>query len=399
MVSQPPHRLPPHFWSAPAVAAALATCDVPALIGEVRRARGWTQTQLAEVIGYSQSWVSKVLRGRQPLTVDQVREVAGRLGIPLHLLRFGERAGERSAARMGRQADETSAVSLMSVTGARRRLEAATPSRELVSGAVAHVELAGSVLHGIDARLADEVRAGLSEAAGFAAWIHGDLLDLGTARVYYRLAVDSARRAGHRLLAAYMLGSRAAFEVEADDPGLALALLAQARRELGDDPPHIARAWLSSIEALAHATGHDAHAARAALRVADVAVTRGERAATPPWPWVFPFDHAKLAGYRAVVSVRLGRAAEAESAFSESLAASPPAAKQHGVLMTEMAAAKAMNGRHDEAFDLAADALRLGVAYGSDRVIQRARRFRRAYAGPITVTVRTFDERLHATTL
>ncbi|MEU8109987.1 helix-turn-helix transcriptional regulator [Nonomuraea muscovyensis] len=414
-MNQPSDRLPPRFWSAPAVAAALATCDVAALIGEIRRERGWTQTELAEVIGYSQSWVSKVLRGRQPLTVDQVREVAGRLGIPLHLLRFGERPGERAGERPGEQAgewlderpgervvvrvDETTALTLTSITGARRRLEAATPSRKLVRGAVAHVDLAGRVLRRIDHRLADEVRAGLSEAAGFAAWIHGDMLDRGTARVYYRLAVDSARQAGHRLLAAYMLGSRAAFEVEADEPELALTLLARARRELGGDPPHTARAWLSSIEAIGHAAGRDADAAHSALRVAEAAVTRGERAVTPPWPWVFPFDHAKLAGYRAVVSVRLGRAGEAERAFSESLAASSPAAKQHGVLMTEMATAKAMAGRHDEAFDLAADALSLGVAYGSDRVIQRARTFRRAYAGPVTATVRTFDERLHATML
>jgi len=71
----------------------------------------------------------------------------------------------------------------------------------------------------------------VSEAAGFAAWLHGDMHDVGTARIYYRLAIDRARRAGQGLLAGYKLGSLAAFEIEGADPGLALPLVAQAREQ------------------------------------------------------------------------------------------------------------------------------------------------------------------------
>ncbi|NUW39337.1 helix-turn-helix domain-containing protein [Nonomuraea rhodomycinica] len=469
-MTHPPERLPPRFWAAPAVAAALAEGDVPALLDEIRRARGWTQAQLADVVGYSQSWVSKVVRRRQPLTVDQVREVSVRLGVPLQLLRFGAPGGDDPAAvrdpggppavltpptgpgrarpdepppqsppgrawirpdepaaqsPTGRarirpdesaargpagsariRLDESAAQSLTSVTRARRRQEPGTPARELAREAVAHVDLAGRVLGHVlgdqvpgraDARTAGHLRAGLSEAAGFAAWLHGDMQDLGTARGYYRLAVQSARQAGHPLLAAYMIGSRAAFEVEADDPVLALTLVAQARRELGERPPATAGAWLASIEALGHAAGRDAEAAGTALRRAESAIAAGERSGAPPWPWVFPFDQAKLAGYRGQVSVRLGRAEEARSALSESLSAGRPAVKQRGVLLTEMAAAQAMAGRHEEAFQSASSALTVGVTYGSERIIHRARRFRRAYTGPVTATVRTFDERLLAT--
>ncbi|WP_331459476.1 helix-turn-helix domain-containing protein [Nonomuraea sp. SBT364] len=77
-------QIPPQFWSGPVVAAALAECDLPTVLEKVRRAHGWTQGQLAEAVGYSQSWVSKVLRGRQPLTVDQVREISIQIGVPLH---------------------------------------------------------------------------------------------------------------------------------------------------------------------------------------------------------------------------------------------------------------------------------------------------------------------------
>jgi hypothetical protein len=132
------------------------------------------------------------------------------------------------------------------------------------------------------------------------------------------------------------------------------------------------------------------------LKAAESAVRAGERAVAPPWPWVFPFDHAKLAGYRALVMVRLKRPAEAVVAFNESLSSAQPGAKQRGVLMTEVATAEAMSGHYDEALYLASNALTVGTTYGSERVLNRVKNFRRAYAGPSSGTLRSFDERLHA---
>jgi len=56
-------RLPAGFWSVPAVASALGSCDFGTLLEEIRRAHGWKQAELAGVLGYSQSWVSKVYAG------------------------------------------------------------------------------------------------------------------------------------------------------------------------------------------------------------------------------------------------------------------------------------------------------------------------------------------------
>src|SRR6266702_3060539 len=78
--------LAPGFWSRPMVERALARCDFAVLMEQIRREHGWTQAELARAVGYSQSWVSKVLRERQVLTVDQAREVARRLEMPVHLL-------------------------------------------------------------------------------------------------------------------------------------------------------------------------------------------------------------------------------------------------------------------------------------------------------------------------
>jgi DNA-binding XRE family transcriptional regulator len=414
-----PSATGPQFWSSAAVASALACCDLPVLLEEVRKARGWTQAELAGVIGYSQSWVSKVLRGRQALTLEQAREIALRAGIPVHLLRLGDPGGEDPAKRrdFGKAVvlavvpwpklphpDAGTAPALTAITAAHRRLDANTPARELARAAVAHVEMAHRILGheqgpGPDAGVA----AALSEAAGFAGWLHADMCDRGTARGYYRMAVSAARRAGHDLLAGYMLGSLAAFEVDNGDPATGLRLAGQAQQQLGYPDHPTPRAWVAALHAVGHAAGGDRYAADAALGRAGAAIDCPHAVTAPPWPWLFPFDHTKLAGYRALVCVRLGRAEQALAAFAQSLAAAQPAPKQRAVIMLEVATAARQEGttakdaaRIDEAFGLACQALAAGQRYGSERVIERSRQFRRAYTGPVTGQVREFDRQLQA---
>ncbi|ACZ00423.1 MULTISPECIES: helix-turn-helix domain-containing protein [Thermomonospora] len=422
VVYRKPRSLPPDFWFAPAVVNALANCDIPVLLEEIRRAHGWTQSDLAAAVGYSQSWVSKVIRRAQPLTIDQVREIARRLGIPAGLLRIGDPGGDDPTNRRefgkalgmallplprGARVDETTAATLTAITGGQRRLDATTPARELARGVVAHVKMADRLYARCGGgRAAAKVAAAISEAAGFAAWLHMDMQDFGSARAYYRLAVERARQAGDDLLAAYMIGSLAAFEVDADDPFLGLGYIAEARKQLGPASHPTSRAWLASIEALAHATAHrnelDAQRAEQALQAAERAIAEAPAADPPPWPWVFPFDRAKLAGYRALVAVRLDRPEQALAAFGESLASAQPAPKQRAAVMLEVATALRQAGQreHDterieEAFRLAGQALQIGVSHSSERVIQRARRFYRAYRGPRTPAVGEFGHRLH----
>ena len=94
------------------------------------------------------------------------------------------------------------------------------------------------------------------------------------------------------------------------------------------------------------------------------------------------------------------------TAFAESLTAVQPAPKQRVVVMLEVATAARQAGQResdtaqvDEAFRLARDALAVGMAHASERVIQRARHFRRGYSGPVTARVAKFDQQLRSTLL
>ena len=415
-------HLPAELWSTQVVAAALASCDFSTLLEEIKRAHGWTQKQLASEVGYSQSWVSNVLRGQQALTVDQVREISRKLGVPVHLLRFSDTGGDDPTKRcdFGKamtlapiplparsEVDETTAPTLTAITGAQRRLDSTTPARDLARGVAAHVEMANHLLsRARKSPFATDIAAAVSEAAGFAAWLHADMYDIGTARTYYRLAIDRARFAKQNLLAAYMLGSLAAFEIDGDDPGLGLALIAEARRQIGEAAHSTPQAWLDAIEALSLAAIGKATEADYALLRARKAIERGSESTPVPWPWVFSFDQPKLSGYQALVAVRLNRPAEALAAFADSLSATQPAPKQRATIMLEVATAARQDGmrqkdneRVDESFRLASEALGIGVAYSSERVIEKARRFRRNYAGLSTRYVRNFDEELRSTLL
>jgi hypothetical protein len=184
-------------------------------------------------------------------------------------------------------------------------------------------------------------------------------------------------------------------------------LITEARRQIGETPHPTPRAWLDAIEALGFAAARiDGDAADRVLLRAGKAIEENPASTPPPWPWVFPFDYPKLAGYRALVAVRLGRPSEAPAAFAESLPSAQPAPKQRAVVMLEVATATRQDGdsrkdsdRIDEAFRLACEAPGVGVTYSSERVIERARRFRREYTGPTTSYVREFDEQLRAALL
>ncbi|RKS09521.1 helix-turn-helix protein [Nocardiopsis sp. Huas11] len=418
---------PPDLWSRPRIAAALATCDMATVIEGVRSARGWSQGELARAIDYSQSWVSRVVNGQQSLTVSQVQDLAQRLDIPLHLLRFGGTAPAeapapkevdptrrrdfgrvvaagalmtttppRTASAHARHAvNETTAPALRSITGGQRRMDATSCARHLLPSAVAHVHLAEQML--ANARgtpFLAPVSAAASEASGFAAWLHADQGDMGSARMHYRTAVVRARQTGIRLLDVYMLGSLAAFETDtAEDPELGLGLVQEAEHVLGRTAHPTANAWLACVGALAHAGIGDRSSAARALRRAEREVTRPGNC-DPPWPWVFAFDEPKVAGYRALVDVRLRRPHDAREAFAEAFAPSTANAKQAAVLQVELASAHADAGDVDEAFRLAQDALTTGMEFGSERVIGRVRGFRRRYAGPYAACVRELDDRL-----
>ncbi|WP_244942889.1 helix-turn-helix domain-containing protein [Streptomyces inhibens] len=257
-----------------------------------------TQTQLGESLGLSQSAVSRLeKRGTSAYSTDILTAASAHLGIPPELVGLADgrphgqlngdnvyrrkflggavaAAAAPALAGLPAAADETGgrAAALRLSTSAYRRLDGSTPSRDLAEPVHAHMRLIQTMTRDAARERRTLLAAVGSEAASLAAWLSWDMGDFGSARTWYGSAIKAARAAGDPLLTAYQTGSLAQFEAHAGNAAQALNLTRRARQALSERCPAVADAWLSSVEALAHAAGGD-------RRDADKALTASRAAA------------------------------------------------------------------------------------------------------------------------
>lgn len=407
-------------WQAQAVRDASRTGDYGRVIGLARKDARMTQKQLGEACGLSQSAVSRLeKKGPGSYGTDVLSAVAVHLAIPAHMVGL---AGQQHVLRDGHEQVERrgflggvaaaaatpllaalpdpgsaggQAAALRLTTSTFRRLDSSTPSRDLHESVQTHIRLIQTVSRDAGSNEARSRLAAIgSEAASLAGWLAWDMGDHGSARSWYGSAVRAARSAGDPLLAAYQAGSLAQFEAHAGNGTQALNLARNARRYLGPGRPAVADAWLSSVEALSHAANGDQRGADRALTRSRAVAEKLSPSDSPPWPWVFHFDPAKVAAARVTCGARLGIADWVLGDDTQALGTG--SAKQRALVVLDVAAGHLAAGRIEAAFALASRAVETGLQYRSGRIVERARTVRHAVSltSPPKV-VRDFDERLH----
>lgn len=282
------------------------------------------------------------------------------------------------------------AVALSGPTTHFRRMEQAISSRNLAPVVDAHLTLARTA---VQQRLRSSSGFALvAEISGLAAWLAVDQGDHLGARSHYAVAVRYAQRAHHPLLAAYMTASLGQFAVESGDARQGLVLLDRAAAQLSPSAPSSARAWLASLQAVAHAELGDQTAAHTALRFAEALVDR--RSGEPTWPWVFGFDAPKAARYQAAALARLGDLRAATVAFDAAAPASL-GPKPRALTLLDQACVLARSGHVGDGCTLAGEALRIGRDFGSERIIATVRAFRAGLPAR-AADIRDLDDQLAA---
>ncbi|MFE7117799.1 helix-turn-helix domain-containing protein [Streptomyces sp. NPDC057654] len=406
-------------WQSSVIRDVSSAGDYGKVIELVRKQARMTQRQLGEACGLSQSAISRLeRRGPGSYGTDILSAVAASLEIPpqvvgladKHALRGGKDPLERrgflgnvaaaaASPLLGVLPEPDGAASQAAAlrlnTATYRRLDGSTPSRDLADAVESHIRLIQNISRDAarqDARV--RLAAVASEAASFAGWLAWDMGDHGSARRWYGSATRAARAFGDPLLAAYQTGSQAQFEAHVGNGFEALNLVRNARRYLADTTPAVADAWLASVEALAHAANGNERGTDHSLVRSRGLVERLSTEEPPPWPWMFPFDVAKVAACRTTCGARLGLPQWVFAAGTEAPANGN--AKLRALAMLDLAAGHLAARRTEAAFALASRAVGTGLQYKSGRVVERARAMRRpvTFASPPKV-VRDFDERLH----
>jgi DNA-binding XRE family transcriptional regulator len=251
------------------------------------------------------------------------------------------------------------------ITVSYRSVEAYTPSRQLINPVRAHLDFIRLRLEDSDGIGIIPSWATVSEVAGLAAWLYMDLYDLKAARDHYRLAISHAKQSRHQLLASYMIGSLVQLAIELRDSIQALQLAQQARHELPDNAPDMARAWILVMESLALGSSGEKEQAMRSFDKAHHLVSRADSGPPPVWPWVFAFDHGKVDAYRSLVLARNGHI---DMSFDAGALGKSP--KQHAINTVAIAHGMAKNGAIEEASLLAAQALDVGQKLGSERIVR-----------------------------
>jgi transcriptional regulator with XRE-family HTH domain len=396
-------------WNRPDVQDALARGDWPVVLRAFLDS-GLSQAAIAARTGLSQSQVSRLASGKSRTPgIKTVKALCDGLTVPRQLAGLLDDTSQEddtdrrqflggslsvlaaAAIPVGDLGDERL---LIATSLNYRQLEQRTPARVLARPVTAHLSLAHDLASRANGKQGARLAAAVAEIAGLAAWLHADLADPAQARRYYKMSIAAAQQARHPLLAIYMQGSLGQYATTAGDAVYGLRLLRDSAGRLPRSAPPMARAWLASLEAVSLGYLGD----RAALKTLDDAQRYADAPFTsdPVWPWVFSFDTAKIASYRAVAAARLGLPKVAAEAFSIANG-SVRSPKQAAIVAVEHARATASGGHLDQACALALAAYDVGRQYDSERVRQAVRDFRASLGSraPQRVTAE-LDERLHS---
>ncbi|MGH3851705.1 MAG: hypothetical protein ACRDRT_18770, partial [Pseudonocardiaceae bacterium] len=116
----------------------------------------------------------------------------------------------------------------------------------------------------------------------------------------------------------------------------------------------------------------------------------------PPWPWVFPFDARKIVIRRLTYAVRLRRPDVAYAAAADLPASITSGHRKQGALtLLDLASAHGQTQEVEEGLRVATAAIDLAANTRSERVLNRARQFRRTIPAATTPgPLRDFDEHL-----
>jgi len=280
-----------------------------------------------------------------------------------------------------------------------RQVETVAPG-SLLPALRGHLEILNGSLQ---AHHVEPVRRRLLSLAGETALLTGRLSWLlenrGEARRCWSLAFDLGREAGDDTLVAHALGQQRVLHSTIPNRGRygsterALAVLDAAESKLRTTASPYVRTAVLCLRAEDHAALGDAYASQRDLEAAEAALAR----ATGPDDGLYVlWDAGRIAGYRGSCALTLDRPEEASTILEDALSrTSETLIGQRCAVVTDLAAAYAMQREVEHSATLLRGAVDAAEAAGLGELVQRALGARRHLAPwQDDPAVRLLDERL-----
>lgn len=230
-----------------------------------------------------------------------------------------------------------------------------------------------------------------------------DVNDSSTAEFYYNIAVEAAKNAQSDVLQAVALARKSFIPIYGKDAPGALSLLQEAHQLSTQNAPDITRAWLSAVEAEAHANKGDTSACSKALEQAGYYLDRVKPDETgysrPGESQYARFSKTVFLGYEGVCYTRLHQPEAAQKALRESIALMDQTRLRHkSITLVDLAMTYVQQGEIEEAYRHAEQAIALMTQTRSPRTFDRVLDLRRALEQwKMEATVRRLDEQIAMT--
>lgn len=227
-----------------------------------------------------------------------------------------------------------------------------------------------------------------------------DMNDNHRAKLYYDSAIEAAKTAHNDVLTAVVLGRKSFLPIYEKNARSALPLLQEAHRLTAQNAPDITRAWLSAIEAEAHANNGDAYTCSKALERAEYFLDRVKPDETgyahPGEPRYARFGRVVLLGYKGICYTRLHQPETARKFLQESIALMDHTRLRHkSITLVDLAMTHIQQHNIEEAYGYTEQAITIMLQTRSPRTFDRVLDLRHALEPWETETlVKHLDEQI-----
>lgn len=400
--------------------------DTGRRVASRRRQAGLSQSELAQRLHRSVSWVQKIEQGTRELSdIRLIEELAAVLGVTRAELLGddAEHAADMPPEEMQRRAflqglgtltltgenfsnqdlpyktDAALLASLVEGTETLERLYGHVTPAALQGLVLGHLDALTALLRGAPGKYRREVLSLAGETAVLAGWVALDRGNDDRSLFYFDSALRAAADAGDTALSAYAMGSATTVPTFREkSPRSVINALSNGARGSQSHLPSAGptAAWIATLEASAYASVGERDNALHALARAEDVFTASDTLPSARRPRVVFFDSGRLAGEQGIIRLELQstRSDIAGRYLRTALIEIEPRAKIRARFLTALASIHADNGDVEGACRYAADAWRVGLETETVRSLDQVRELRRTkFAGwESDAAVRELDE-------